>query len=105
MNKDFAMSCYASSKDREQAIFDYIETLESRVQEFENANEWISVDDRLPLDESDKKLHPYTQYNCLIYRNGHVEFGAFSVGNLPEPWGCFSADNITHWKPITPPKV
>jgi chromosome segregation ATPase len=33
--KTFPMSCYASSKDREKAIFDYIETLESHVQELE----------------------------------------------------------------------
>ena len=37
--KTFPMSCYASSKDREKAIFEYIQQLEQKLAETEKQNE------------------------------------------------------------------
>ena len=73
-----------------------------RYEELERQNEWISVEDRLPKKGQEVFIYcDYGQGECAIY-NG------LGNGNGYEfEWdynGCL-VENVTHWKPITPPEV
>tara|TARA_R110000772_G_scaffold9603_1_gene31446 strand:+ start:79 stop:297 length:219 start_codon:yes stop_codon:yes gene_type:complete len=68
--------------------------------------EWISVEDRLPVDINSIKF--YGLQEILIVTGCRTEYCEFTYGPVPEPWVKF--DNfhkgfITHWMPLPePPK-
>ena len=67
-------------------------------------NEWISVDDRLPIDYLNVKGHETME--ILIVSGGVTEYCEISCGPWPKPWYKF--DNfhkgfITHWMPLPKP--
>jgi len=64
-----------------------------------NGDQWISVDDRLPIDYMN--VDKYETMKILIVSGGEVEFCEFSCGNLPEPWYKFEDFHkafVTHWQ-------
>lgn len=116
------MSCYASSKDREKAIFEYIQQLEQKLAELEkdaldnqeklNAsiqdkiaklaeaekqNEWVSVEDRLP-----EELYEIFLVQCKD-DNERVGFYFRTTLWLKEA-GWQTEHPVTHWKSILPPQ-
>lgn len=71
--------------------------------------EWISVKDRLPIEESDNFVS-YACVDVIAHRDGEVFPAEFSVGRVPKFWGDFSVEGyvkpekcITHWMPLPDP--
>ena len=71
------------------------------------ANEWISVEDRLPFKAS--SCEKYTEAILLVTDGENVCILAFSGGPLPKPWATFGRygniahDDVTHWMPLPEP--
>ena len=69
-------------------------------------SEWISVDDRLPLEPSSIENKIVT---VIITDGLEVGKGDYWTGTKPKPWGDWSSSSdingseITHWQPLPCP--
>ncbi|MEE8288950.1 MAG: DUF551 domain-containing protein [Nitrosomonadaceae bacterium] len=75
--------------------------------------EWISVDDKMPLEISEADKYESIRVIILYMENYEGENGNgvcvefYTVGDKPSQWGSWSnhTGNITHWMPLPePPK-
>lgn len=76
-------------------------------------SEWISVEDRLPLDADFCMKGVYETMRVLVTDGDHVTMQAFirgrtdgSKGSEWAEWddsGYIHADDITHWMPLPEP--
>jgi len=72
--------------------------LKQKLADAERQNEWISVEDRLPIDHEYKLLCTnLNSYVAAWYSLKQEKFIGYS--------GYINNDRITHWKPITPPQT
>ena len=69
-------------------------------------SEWISVKQRLPIEQRDGEF----QTVQVIVTDGHtVGVTDFNAGGMLKPWSAFDdygdipPDEITHWMPLPPP--
>ena len=63
---------------------------------------WISVKDKLPINESDE--WKYYHVIDVIVSNGHdVFFTQFEAGRTIEYWSNFKKGGVTHWMPLPNP--
>ena len=63
---------------------------------------WISVDDRLPIAESDKFKY-YKEIDVIVFDGLRVFPSIFEAGNSIDYWSAFKDENVTHWMPLPPP--
>jgi hypothetical protein len=77
-----------------------VESLKSRIQELEKANEWVSVSERLPTSES--LSHSNTEY-LVMNSNGTIRMCRF-INHIFLTANANPMHDATHWKSITPPK-
>lgn len=67
-------------------------------------SQWISVDDRLPinsLEEMNGKKH--ISIPVIVATDGMVDYCEFHCGNAISFWTEFGCDNkVTHWMPLPP---
>jgi hypothetical protein len=67
--------------------------------------EWISVEDRFPLNEEDLTKSGYSSIELLTVANGYVYIDEYQIGSMPRFWGKFTRNNVSHWMPLPePPK-
>lgn len=71
--------------------------------------EWISVEDRLPLQAKDGQS--FESVDVLVTDGKHVHATEFKAGGIPAAWvefdsyGAIARSQITHWMPFPePPK-
>lgn len=76
----------------------------------ELAAKWVSVDDRLPIENVDGTA--YATKTVLATDGEYVHEMLFAAGIAPKPWSEWSAygdiepSRITHWMPLpSPPKA
>ena len=67
-------------------------------------NEWISVDDRLPITESDmiKNNSPYMTVDVLCFDGKLVYVVEFRAVNTNEFWSEFDSQDVSKWMPLPP---
>jgi hypothetical protein len=64
--------------------------------------EWISVEDRLPVDRGDH-FAKYITMEVLVYDGHRVYVDTFIAGNTIEYWSKFESLVVTHWMPLPSP--
>ncbi len=64
---------------------------------------WISIEDRLPLNEDDLPRTGFNCVECLTFSNGNVYFDEYQIGSMPRFWGHFMRPETTHWMPLPEP--
>lgn len=65
--------------------------------------EWISVKDRLPLNEDDLPSSGYDSIEILTSANGFIYMDEYQIGGMPRFWGHFGHREATHWMPLPSP--
>lgn len=66
--------------------------------------EWISVEDRLPVnnaDDMDEQL--YISQEVIVFDGTSVNAATFKAGKTISFWSAFSKRKVTHWMPLPPP--
>jgi hypothetical protein len=68
--------------------------------------EWISVNDRLPINKKEEMQTDYHSEDVLVYDGIEVSVCDFSAGRSINFWTNFiHNDKVTHWMPLPqPPK-
>ncbi len=66
-------------------------------------SEWIDVNDKLPLNESDLPLSGFDCIEILSFSSGFVYMDEYQIGGLPGFWGSFQRNEVTHWQPLPEP--
>jgi hypothetical protein len=65
---------------------------------------WISVEDRLPIVKSDfESGQVYLTVDVLCSANGQVWVDQFDAGNSCGFWCAFDDSEPTHWQHMPPP--
>lgn len=64
---------------------------------------WISVDDRLPINNAREMKFNYETLDVIVISDGLVGFCEFAAGKTIEFWCEFQDKNVTHWMPLPSP--
>ena len=65
-------------------------------------NDWISVDDRLPITEKDMGDSNYLGVEVIIYTKHFVSSDWFETGKHPDFWSQFNEykKEVIGWQPL-----
>ncbi|MEO4185195.1 DUF551 domain-containing protein [Acinetobacter pittii] len=68
--------------------------------------EWISVEDRLPVNNADEMGEQlYISQEVIVFDGVTVSAAEFNVGNTIVFWSAFNKVGVTHWMSLPePPK-
>ncbi len=65
---------------------------------------WISVEDRLPLNPDNLPESGYQTIEIIVTSSGFVYVDEYSIGDKPRFWGQFGrGTSVTHWMPLPEP--
>jgi len=64
--------------------------------------EWISVDERLPILESDN-FGAFDMVEVIVFDGITVESSEFSAGRAGGFWTKWEYKGVTHWMPLPEP--
>lgn len=94
--------------EKDKMLYEALEQQQSEIEEINKANEWISVEDRLPPEDKDCS---YSSVWCEVYIKGV----GISIHPFCHPHMCWDDQEgddyfcdavgarITHWKPLPKP--
>jgi hypothetical protein len=68
-------------------------------------SDWISVDDRLPITESNmiKANSNYMTVDVICFDGDIVYVDEFRAGNTNDFWSEFDSHTVLKWMPLPPP--
>ena len=86
-------------------LWEVIDNLQNKITELESKSQWISVEDGLPITESQiiKDNLKYMTVDVICFDGNLVFQCEFRAGNTIEFWSGFDSENITHWMPLPAP--
>lgn len=65
---------------------------------------WISVDERLPVNNADDMGEQlYISQEVIVFDGAAVNAAEFHAGKTIEFWSAFSKAGVTHWMPLPAP--